>query len=220
MITPALLPTDDGSHTLRHPVLGDTYHSSRGAVGEAKHVFIEAGFNQIMKNQVRIFEMGFGSGLNAFLTWIRAKETGQTIDYQTIELYPIDQETALQLNYAKLNGDPEAVFRRLHSAPWGENVRIDTEFQFKKEIKSLTECELDGLFDLIYFDAFAPDTQPELWTEAVFEILYRHTAPGGILTTYSAKGAVKRALQTAGYAVEKLPGALGKRHMLRGIRKF
>lgn len=219
MITPEILPTDDGSHTLRHPVLGETYHSTRGAVGEAEHVFIEAGFNQIMKKHIRVFEMGFGSGLNAFLTWMRAGQTGQTVDYHAIELYPVSLGTAMQLNYACKCNSNASIFQSLHVAPWGETVRIDKGFQLKKENSSLIDCELDGLFDVIYFDAFAPETQSELWTTDLFEKLYHHTASHGILTTYSAKGEVKRALQAVGYTVEKLPGALGKRHMLRAIRK-
>ena len=215
IISPEILPTADGSHTLRHPLLGDTYHSTRGAVGEARHVFIQTGFNQILNPHVRVFEMGFGSGLNALLTWQRAQESGQTIDYHAVELYPVTPEIIIQLNYA--DGD---VFRTMHAAPWGETVRIDERFQLTKWHNSLIDSELNGEFDVIYFDAFAPDTQPELWSEAVFQKLYEHTAPGGVLTTYSAKGLVRRMLQAAGYTVEKLPGALGKRHMLRGLRRI
>ncbi len=206
---PVILSTADGSQTLRHPVLGDTYHSLRGAVGEAEYVFIRAGFNQILHNPVRVFEVGFGSGLNALLTWRQAKESGKTVDYQTVEPYPVAQEIAMQLNFA------DAVFQAMHESPWDEATPIGDHFRLTKIQKSLSEIELTVDFDVIYFDAFAPDTQPELWTTAIFQHLFTHTAPGGFLTTYSAKGSVRRALQEAGYNVEKLPGALGKRHMLR-----
>ncbi len=206
---PIILLTADGSDTLRHPVSGDTYHSARGAIGEAEHVFIRAGLNQILHNPVRVFEVGFGSGLNALLTWRRAKEGRKTIDYQAVEPYPVAQEIAMRLNFS------DDVFRRIHAAPWDEPTSIDDHFRLTKWKKSLEEIEFDTIFDVIYFDAFAPDSQPELWTADIFQRLYTNTAPGGILTTYSAKGEVKRALQAAGYAVEKLEGALGKRHMLR-----
>ena len=208
--TPDILPTADGSHTLRHPATGDTYHSLRGAVGEAEHVFIRAGFDRIEAPHIRVFEMGFGSGLNALLTWRRARENGKTVDYRTVELYPVAPETAARLNFS------DDILRAMHAAPWGVPVPLDDRFRLTKYRMSLTEIAFDTFFDVIYFDAFSPDTQPELWTEAIFQKLYTHTAPGGVLTTYSAKGEVRRALQAAGYAVERLPGALGKRHMLRG----
>ncbi len=206
---PVIISTDDGSHTLRHPVFGDTYHSLRGAIGEAEHVFIRAGFNQVLQNSVRVFEVGFGSGLNALLTWRQAKESGKTVDYQAIERYPVAPEIATQLNFT------DDIFRAMHESPWGVPTLIGDHFRLTKILKSLKDSELAVDFDVIYFDAFAPDTQPELWTTAIFQHLFAHTAPGGILTTYSAKGAVRRALQEVGYGVEKLPGALGKRHMLR-----
>jgi tRNA U34 5-methylaminomethyl-2-thiouridine-forming methyltransferase MnmC len=212
---PDILPTDDGSHTLRHPLLGDTYHSTRGAVGEAEHVFIRAGFDRVEAPHVRIFEMGFGSGLNALLTARRAREAGKTVDYHAVELYPVAPEVVARLNFS------DDLLHAMHDAPWDEPVRIDDDFLLTKYQKSLAEIDFapGTLFEAIYFDAFSPDTQPELWSVDVFRKLYTHTATGGVLVTYSAKGEVRRALQAAGYAVEKLEGALGKRHMLRAIRK-
>ena len=211
---PDILSTADGSHTLRHPAGGDTYHSLRGAVGEAEHVFIRAGFEAIEAPHVRVFEMGFGSGLNALLTLRRARESGKTVDYRAVELYPVAPETAARLNFS------DDTLCALHAAPWGVPVPLDDRFRLTKYRMSLAEIELDTLFDAIYFDAFSPDTQPELWTVEIFRKLHAHTAPGGVLTTYSAKGEVRRALQAAGYAVEKLAGALGKRHMLRAHKRL
>ena len=218
-IRPEILVSDDGSHTLRHPVLGDTYHSTRGAVGESEHVFIRTGFDSVMKPHIRLFEMGFGSGLNALLTLGRARETGKTVDYHTAELYPVAPRVAEQLNYVEPDSPLSGAFRKMHTSPWGIPVRIDTHFQLTKYDKSLPEIDFATIFDVIYFDAFAPDTQPELWTETIFRKLYDHTAAGGILVTYSAKGIVKQALRAAGYEIERLPGALGKRHMLKAIRR-
>lgn len=218
-IRPDILPTDDGSYTLRHPVLGDTYHSTRGAVGEAEHVFILNGFDRIEKPHIRLFEMGFGSGLNALLTLKRARERGKTVDYRAAELYPVDPKTAAQLNYTAENDPLRDAFLTMHASPWETPVQIDSHFRLTKQQKSLPEIEFDTIFDVVYFDAFAPDTQPELWTAEIFRKLYEQTAPGGILVTYSAKGTVKEALRAAGYEVGRLPGALGKRHMLRAEKR-
>jgi len=213
-IHPEILPTADGSHTLRHAVLGDTYHSVRGAEGEARHVFIAAGFDATAAPHVRVFEMGFGSGLNALLTCRRAAQTGRTVDYRAVESYPVSVGTAARLNFA------DETLLAMHAAPWEVPVAIDERFELTKHRVSLVEVAFEPgtLFDVIYFDAFSPDTQPELWTAEIFGKLYAHTAPGGVLVTYSAKGAVRRAMAAAGYAVEKLDGALGKRHMLRARR--
>ena len=219
IVCPALISTDDGSYTLRHPVLGDTYHSVRGAAGESEHVFVRAGFDAADRPHVRVFEMGFGSGLNALLTLKRAHETGKMVDYTTAELYPVDPETAEKLNYTIPDDPFHAAFRRMHRSPWGVPVEIDERFRLTKLERSLPEIEFDTIFDVIYFDAFAPDTQPELWTPEIFRKLYEHTVPGGILVTYSAKGTVKEALRAAGYEVKRLPGALGKRHMLKAEKR-
>lgn len=235
-ISPTVEQTQDGSPTLRHPLLGDTYHSDRGAVGEARHVFIEAGLRWRLgldesvnspiqttavaaaelhspRDAVRILEVGFGSGLNAYLTAQATLEWGARVSYQALELYPISMETVAQLSYA---ADP--LFVALHSAPWGEEVAINEHFTLFKRPESLLECSFTAPVDLIYFDAFAPQTQPELWTEAVFRHLWNHLTPGGGLVTYSAKGEVKEHLRAAGFEVKRLPGALGKRHMVRAVK--
>ncbi len=205
--------TGDGSQTLRHPLFGDAYHSLNGAVGESLHVFIGAGFRYMAErcdHPVRVLEVGLGTGLNCLLT---ARE-GVAAHYTGLELYPPAEDVWSAMDYA---ADP--FFTAIHRAKWGENVAVAPGFSLRKLLADLVSTQFDTTFDVVYMDAFAPDTQPEMWSEAVFLKLYAATAPGGVLVTYCAKGEVKRALRAAGYTVERLPGALGKRHMLRAIKK-
>lgn len=213
MIAPQIEITGDGSPTLRHPVFGDAYHSTRGAVGESMHVYIREGFQHLALPHTRILEVGFGSGLNALLTFREAMRSHRTVDYTAVEPYPVDIRIASQLSYA---GDP--LFLALHEASWDEMIGVADGCRLKKRECSLEDCDFDATFDLVYFDAFAPETQPELWSEAVFARIGRRMAPGGVLVTYSAKGLVKRNLREAGFEVRRLPGALGKHHMVRAVR--
>lgn len=213
MVRPEITTTEDGSPTLRHPLTGDTYHSLRGAVGEALHVFIREGFSFVALPRTRILEIGFGSGLNALLTAKAAAEQRRSVDYTAIERYPIETDVAARLDYAA-----EPLFMPMHEAPWGESVPIAPHFRLRKIEASLPGYRFDGTFDLIYFDAFAPDTQPEMWSREIFAHLYDRLSPGGILVTYSAKGSVKENLRAAGFEVRRLPGALGKRHMVRAVK--
>lgn len=217
----SLETTADGSHTFYLPALDEHYHSVNGALRESRHVFIEAGWEQRLSAGnvpagIRLLEIGFGTGLNAFLTMLQADSARQCATFYSIERYPLDDEAVQTLNYADLAapGRREA-FRALHRAPWNRPVRITPFFILHKLSADCNTCPLPGPFDLIYFDAFAPDKQPEMWNQPLFDTLFRHTAEGGILTTYCAKGAVRRMLQAAGYRVERLPGPPGKREMLR-----
>ncbi len=305
--------TADGSPTLRSPIHGDTYHSLRGAVGEARHVFIEAGFREFIgtdsalrhceterrsnpeteagllrdfdpivaaeqcsalsarrslrenrlrprndvpgsppvegrslsdrecnvagagelkmpgnppggnigcpegagwfNKPIKILEMGLGTGLNAMLTLLEAERTGCRVDYTAVEAHPVPEGTAAKLNYTS---DPR--FIALHRAPWGEWTEPSEGFRLLKLHSDFENTKLFDSFDVVYWDAFAPDTQPELWTAEIFGRIFSSMNPGGVLTTYSSKGDVRRALQSAGFTVERLPGALGKRHMLRAIK--
>ncbi len=214
MFRPSVEITEDGSATLRSPVCGDTYHSTRGAVGESRHVFIGNGFMQTGGDPVRILEAGFGTGLNAWLTYLEAARQGRAVEYTAVELYPVPEDVAAGLNYTE---DPH--FAAMHRTEWGVRTSIADHFALLKMQADLAVTDFSGnlaLFDLVYYDAFAPDTQPELWTAELFARIYGAMADGGILVTYSSKGDVKRALRAAGFTVERLPGALGKRHMLRG----
>jgi tRNA U34 5-methylaminomethyl-2-thiouridine-forming methyltransferase MnmC len=210
---PTIEITADGSATLRSALHGDTYHSTRGAVGEARHVFIEAGFSQAATDPVRILELGFGTGLNAWLTLLEARREGRSAEYTAVELHPVPEDVAEALNYT----DDER-FMALHTAPWGEWGEPADGFRLLKLRSDFAETNFKTKFDVVYWDAFAPETQPELWTPEIFARVHEATAPGGVLVTYSSKGDVRRALQVAGFTVEKLPGALGKRHMLRALK--
>lgn len=211
-----IITTGDGSNTLEHDTIGELYHSDRGAVGESIHVFIGNGLLASDKKAITVFEVGFGTGLNCLLSLEAAQRHNLAISYHAIELYPITAETAKELNYTT-----DERFIELHTTPWGEQQWITPFFSLTKHRCSLTEFDFSPFrehFDVIYHDAFAPDIQPEMWSEAVFKSLYQASAPNAIITTYTAKGDVRRAMSSAGYRVEKLAGALGKRHQLRGVK--
>ncbi len=221
--------TEDGSHTLFSEMAGQTYHSSHGAVQESRHIFIsqlsiDNGQRTTISGQwLSVLEIGFGTGLNALLTAQWARENGVKVDYTTIELYPLGTDVYSQLNYGRVLND-EALFIKLHEAEWDAGfVQIDENFSIRKCKSDIVEwlrnaqCTMHNaqLFDVVYFDAFSPDAQPELWTEEVFRNVYALMKEGGVLMTYCAKGDVRRAMLVAGFRVEKLQGPPGKRHILR-----
>jgi tRNA U34 5-methylaminomethyl-2-thiouridine-forming methyltransferase MnmC len=213
--------TADGSHTLYLPEMDETYHSIHGAVTESMHVFIRNGLNACEKNPVNILEIGFGTGLNAWLTAIEAEKSNRETFYTAYELFPLSEEIG-SLNYPKEYGKEHAgLFSRLHQSDWGKSVQLTSFFSLKKIKEDITQTSVDSGFDLIYFDAFAPTKQPEMWTEDIFRKMFNSLSANGILVTYCAKGDVRRTLQKVGFAVEKLPGPpLGKREMLRGLKRM
>ena len=208
-----IIQTEDNSHTLYVSAIDETYHSIHGAVSEALHVFIEAGLNQCAKNNIRILEVGFGTGLNAYLTFFAGKN--KNIEYFSIEKYPLQENYWKTLNYAAIYGNSPDIFEKIHSIEWGKNTPVRSNFSLCKIQGDFVPLPLQGEYDVIFYDAFSPQKQPELWTDEIFEKLFTHTSPGGILTTYCAKGAVRRAMQAAGYTVERIQGAKGKKEMLR-----
>ena len=185
--------TADGSHTLFIPEMDEHYHSVNGAVQESRHVFIEAGLHHLERREITILEIGFGTGLNAFLTLLDAEACQRKIHYCSIELYP-------------------------HQAEWNVAVQVTEFFELHKIQGDSNTCALPDRIDLIYFDAFAPDKQPEMWNQEIFNRLYARMTGGGVLTTYCAKGVVRRMMKEAGYSVERIPGPPGKREMLRAIK--
>jgi len=197
-----------------------TYHSRHGAVRESMHVFIDAGLNQSVGN-IRVLEMGFGTGLNALLTSIAAEQQQRGIHYETIEAFPLSPGEIAALNYCERlqRTDLLQVFQQMHQCDWAKPVIITPYFTLQKHGGTLLDFVSDQQFDLVYFDAFAPGAQPELWTMEVFTKLYKMMKPKGILVTYCSKGDVRRAMQSAGFAVEKIPGPPGKREMVRAIKK-
>lgn len=221
-----LQQTADGSHTLFIPEMDEHYHSVNGAVQESRHVFIEAGVHAFFKRvhafakkDATIFEIGFGTGLNAFLTLLDAEENDRYVHYYSIELYPLSAELVQALNYGEvICPEKNGLFRALHDAAWNEPVKISDRFTLHKLQGDSNSCDLPEGIDLVYFDAFAPDKQPEMWNQEIFDKLYAHMSEGGILTTYCAKGVVRRMMQKAGYSVERIPGPPGKREMLRAMK--
>ncbi|MCU0362776.1 MAG: tRNA (5-methylaminomethyl-2-thiouridine)(34)-methyltransferase MnmD [Bacteroidales bacterium] len=215
-----IIRTSDGSHTIYVPGLDEHYHSVHGAIQESQHIFIGYGFDSCGANPCRILEIGLGTGLNALLTALRSATTGQKVLYTSIEKYPLSNETASMLNYPSLTGEgSHEVFSAIHSCEWETWTDITQLMQIRKIKEDFTGMDLRGKFDLIYFDAFGPDKQPEMWTAEIFEKIAIVSEPGTILVTYSAKGEVKRKLRACGFEVTMLPGPPGKREITRGIRK-
>lgn len=215
---PELIKTADGSHSLFLKDLDEHYHSVHGAIQESKHVFLQAGLSQFNdKKSISILEIGFGTGLNALLTLIENKNSNRVIDYTTLEAFPLEMEVVNQLNYVQeLNAsDYHSIYLKMHESEWETKISIHHNFNFTKVKNTLQEVSFPQQYDLIYFDAFGPRVQPELWTEEVFTKIYNATAKGGMLVTYCAKGEVKRTLKKVGFVLETLPGPPGKREMIR-----
>lgn len=213
--------TADGSYTLFVPELDEHYHSVKGALTESEHIFINMGLKHSSAPTPRILEIGFGTGLNAFLTSLEAEKDNRSIFYTTIEKYPLDMETIKLLDYPELIAPEESkLFYSIHNAGWNSPQTISGNFTIEKIEGDFTEYRFRNGYDIIYFDAFAPEKQPEMWSQTLFNNLYEVLNDDGILTTYCAKGAVRRMLQEAGFIVERLPGPPGgKREILRGTKK-
>jgi len=213
--------TADGSHTLYVEGLDETYHSKHGAIQEAVHVFIAAGLNYIQQTQINVLEIGFGTGLNAFLTLLAAEKTNAEINYTGIEAFPLEQTIISKLNYTaelKSTDKEKQLFTKLHQVEWEGYQKITDNFNLTKTKIELADFKTSQQFDVIYFDAFGPRVQPEMWTETIFKNMYSCLVEGGVLVTYCAKGSVKRALKAVGFKVEPLPGPPGKREMMRAIK--
>lgn len=213
-----IIKTADGSSSLYIPELDEHYHSIHGAVQESNHVFIEAGFKSLTKQKITVFEMGYGTGLNFLLTLINSGD--KAIDYYGIEAYPLEQSLVEQLNYAKvlqLDDESQKAFGKFHNIKRaGEITELFKVFKYNcKLVDFIPACN----FDLIYFDAFAPEVQPDLWEEHIFQKMFDMLNPGGVLTTYCAKGKVRRAMQSCGFVVDRLPGPPGKREILRAKKQ-
>lgn len=212
-----LVTTKDGSQTILNDQLGSTYHSRHGALTESNHVFIDKGLRRLVDdglNKINILEMGFGTGLNALLTWQMAKELGLNVKYHSLELFPVPEKVWSEYVLPNELLSSQTEFEKLHQANWSESVQMDERFQLTKYQVSLLDFQSDKKFNLVYFDAFEPETQPELWTEDVFGKLFEMMIVGGVLTTYCCKGYVRRNMIAAGFVVEKVPGPPGKREMI------
>ncbi len=222
------MTTDDGSKTIHMPDLNEQYHSRHGALQEALHVFIDTGLEHFLEislsrkrnfqqNPIKILEYGFGTGLNAMVTALHDSKT--PIVYTAVEAYPVNDEEVKAMDYGKLLGNEE-MYKDIHQCSWEERHQINNHFSLKKQQKTFEEIADQDSYDLIYFDAFGPSTQPELWTVDIFTAAYNALKSNGVLTTYCAAGQVRRNMQSVGFIVERLPGPPGKREMLRATKSL
>lgn len=215
-----LIITSDGSHTIYVPELDEHYHSIHGAIQESTFIFIENGFDFCKADPVNIFEVGFGTGLNALLTAMKSLNGSRLVYYTSIEKYPLGKEVTELLNYHQFTGKAgKETYDLIHSSQWNTMVKINKNFNLMKIKGDITLESVSGKYDLIYFDAFGPDKQPEMWTKKLFGSISAMTIKNGVFVTYSAKGEVKRNLMECGFEVSRLAGPPGKRQIIRAIKK-
>jgi len=210
--------TEDGSHSLQVTGLQETYHSIHGAIQESQHVFINNGLNTLIQSNISVFEMGFGTGLNALLGYLLCHSKQQFLTYTSIEKYPLSNQEAMQLNFPERLDQNRSFFDRLHKAGWDSPSLIEPDFKLTKIKGDISKLELSGEHDIVFFDAFSPDIQPNLWTTEILNKMHNLLRLGGLFVTYSAKGRVRRSLQEVGFSVERLPGPPGKREMIRATK--
>ena len=215
-----VIQTRDGSTTIHIEGWDECYHSKFGAIQEAKHVFIKNGLSLFENVEISILEIGFGTGLNAFITFLEAKKSNLLIDYVGVEAYPISTDELAAMNYVdELDADIErGVFEKMHESKWEERIPLRNDFSLTKRKDFFENISDLNKFDLIYFDAFGYNVQPELWSTAIFEKMFKALKPKGILVTYAARGVVKRSMIEVGFRVEKLAGPPGKREMFRAVK--
>lgn len=218
-----IIQTADGSKTLYLPAMNEQFHSVNGAFTESEYVFTGKGYHfHPAKNPV-VFEVGFGTGLNCLLTAISAEKAQRPTTFFTIEKYPLDAHWLEQLNYGSfISAEAKNIFATIHSCEWGKTVRITDHFSLHKINADLTKVSFSEFakFDVIYFDAFGPDKQPEMWEPAIFRKIFEQCTDEAVFVTYSAKGEVRRRLSAAGFTMERLPGPPGKKEMLRAIKNI
>lgn len=219
---PEIFLTQDGSHSVVAHQFGVSYHSKYGAVRESMHVFISAGLlpNLLPGRQLSVLEAGLGTGLNAFMAYLEGEKRQTEICYEAIEAFPLESDFAVQLNFPEIlqAKGQEGVFHAIHRLPWGQHVQLSPYFKFKKVLERFEQYRPEKTFDVVFFDAFSPGAQPELWQTEVLAIFHEALRSGGILVTYCAKGEVKRRLKAIGFQVETLPGPPGKREMVRAVK--
>ncbi|MCF6131878.1 tRNA (5-methylaminomethyl-2-thiouridine)(34)-methyltransferase MnmD [Flavobacterium wongokense] len=215
-----IIQTNDGSTTIHLPEWNESYHSKHGAIQEAYHVFIKNGLSLFESMPISILEIGFGTGLNSFITFVESKKNSQKIDYVGVEAYPVALEEALQMNYAiSIEESEKDMFKKMHEVGWEEKHQLSENFSLTKRQQFFQDINDENAFDLIYFDAFGFRVQPELWSEEIFEAMFKALKTNGILVTYACRTSIKNAMLSAGFSVKKLPGAPGKREMLRASKE-
>ncbi len=217
-----IIQTADGSTTIHLPEWNESYHSKNGAIQEAYHVFIKSGFSLFQRKPISILEIGFGTGLNAFITYLEAKKENQIIDYVGVEAHPVILEEVMQMNYvSELAAENEiSIFEKMHSCTWENINMISPTFSLTKRKQLFEDIDDENQFDLIYFDAFGFRVQPELWSLEIFQKMFKSLKSEGVLVTYACRSSIKNAMLEAGFTIEKLPGAPGKREMLRATKNY
>lgn len=215
-----IIITGDGSVTIHLPDMKESYHSKFGAIREAYHVFIQNGLALTQGQPIAVLEIGFGTGLNAFITYLETLKSGQQIDYTGVEAYPVAADEAAMLNYVgELGADGQKdIFSLMHSIQWGAPVQLSEKFGLTKRQQFFQHIDDSEAFDLIYFDAFGYHAQPELWSEEIFAKMYAALKKDGVLVTYACRTVIKNAMLAVGFKVEKLAGPPGKREMLRAYK--
>lgn len=217
-----IIKTRDGSTTIHLVDWNESYHSKNGAIQEAYHVFIKNGLTLLGKKSVSILEIGFGTGLNAFITFLEAQKNDLAIDYTGIEAYPVEEQEAFAMNYLEelKSASFEAEFQKMHQCHWDEKVHFNANFSLTKRKQFFQDIEDKNVFDLIYFDAFGYQVQPELWSTEIFQTMYNSLKNSGILVTYAARGVIKRSMEEVGFVVKKVPGPPGKREMMIAFKNI
>ena len=216
-----LILTDDGSSSVYDQALKETFHSTHGAIQESRHVFIDSGLRQITSDPINILEIGFGTGLNALLSLEYASDQHISINYSTIEAFPLPNEIIKELNYPELTGGGKGKswFSKLHALDWNRPEALNSHFKIEKLHTNWLVHKLDQeYFDIVFYDAFAPSKQPEMWEYDLIKKACDSLKTGGIFVTYSARGQLKRDLRSAGMTVESIPGPPGKKEMVRAIK--
>ncbi len=212
-----VIKTEDGSYSIYNELLDEMYHSTHGALQESNHVFINHGLHLLNSKSFKILEIGFGTGLNAALTYLESQDYGITINYTALEPYPLSAEIINEV----AKGYPQTIAETmilLSQSEGGKPVSFSSNFSFTLHLTQLQTFNFTDTYDLIYFDAFAPGKQPDMWTLEIYTKLFDVLNPGGLLTTYCAKGEVKRNLKQAGFTVKAFPGPPGKREMTVAYR--
>ncbi|WP_031426124.1 tRNA (5-methylaminomethyl-2-thiouridine)(34)-methyltransferase MnmD [Flavimarina sp. Hel_I_48] len=220
-----IVATGDGSTTIQLVGWEEQYHSMHGAIQESRHVFLKTGLEHWRalhpeQDEVHVLEIGFGTGLNALLTAVHLSEVPMKVYYEGVEAYPVAADEVAQLNYVDQlkRTDFQSFFKEMHDAPWDEETALKTDFYLKKRLERFEELTDNAIHDLVYFDAFGAQVQPELWDAVIFKKMFEALRKEGVLVTYAAKGSVRRAMQEVGFVVSRLPGPPGKREMLRAVK--
>jgi tRNA U34 5-methylaminomethyl-2-thiouridine-forming methyltransferase MnmC len=218
----SIIQTRDGSTTIHIEGWDECYHSRFGAIQEAQHVFIKNGLSLFENKSISILEIGFGTGLNVFITFLESEKLNQTIDYVGVEAFPVSNDEVVSMNYvSELNAESESeIFDKMHQSDWEMQMILRDNFLFTKRQQFFEDIIDIEKFDLIYFDAFGFDVQPNLWNTAIFQKMYKALKPKGILVTYAARGVIKRSMIEVGFTVEKLEGPPGKREMFRAKKGY